>query len=108
MTSKFLMPATIHFESAVRDRYSAAAQKKVEALCCPIDYDRQFLKAIPQETIDRDYGCGDPSKNLRPGEPVLDLGRGGPHICFLASREDGSGGRGIGVDMNAEMMALAR
>ena len=49
-------------ESAVRERYSAASQVREEALCCPVDYDPQYLKVIPSEVIDRDYGCGDPSR----------------------------------------------
>ena len=36
-------------------------QREAE-LCCPVDYDTQYLTVIPQEVIDRDYGCGDPSK----------------------------------------------
>lgn len=95
-------------ESAVRARYSLAAQSKVEALCCPIDYDSRFLRAIPQEILDRDYGCGDPSKHLRAGETVLDLGSGTGKICFIASQVVGPTGRVIGVDMNDEMLALAR
>lgn len=98
----------LNVESAVKDRYSVAAQKKVEALCCPINYDRQYLRIIPQEIIDRDYGCGDPSKHVRPGETVLDLGSGAGKICFIAAQVVGATGRVIGVDMNDDMLALAR
>ena len=31
---------------------------------------------IPAEVIEKDYGCGDPSRHLRAGETVLDLGSG--------------------------------
>ncbi len=102
------MAITLQFESAVRSRYSEAAGQKVEALCCPIEYDRQYLKAIPQEVIDRDYGCGDPSKHLQPGETVLDLGSGTGKICFIAAQVVGAKGRVIGVDMNDDMLAMAR
>jgi arsenite methyltransferase len=98
----------MNVESAVKSRYSDAAQKREEALCCPIEYDRQYLKVIPQEIIDRDYGCGDPSKFLRPGEMVLDLGCGAGKICFIAAQVVGPTGRVIGVDMNDDMLALAR
>src|SRR5215212_6139354 len=102
------MATTLKVESAVRRRYSEAAGQKVEALCCPIEYDRQYLKVIPQEVIDRDYGCGDPSKYLKSGETVLDLGSGTGKICFIAAQIVGANGRVIGVDMNDDMLALAR
>lgn len=95
-------------ESAVRQRYSAGAQAREEALCCPVDYDPALLKAIPQEVLDRDYGCGDPSRHLRPGETVLDLGSGGGKIAFIASQVVGPAGRVIGVDVNDDMLVLAR
>lgn len=101
-------PTTLKLEFAVRERYSLAAGKKVEALCCPIEYDRQYLKVIPQEVIERDYGCGDPSKYLKPGETVLDLGSGTGKICFIAAQVVGKAGRVIGVDMNDDMLAIAR
>ena len=53
-------------ESATRTRYTAAAEAPEAALCCPVDYDPKYLKAIPAEVIEKDYGCGDPSKHLLP------------------------------------------
>jgi arsenite methyltransferase len=99
---------SINVETAVRERYSAAARQRVDTLCCPIDYDRRYLAVIPPEVIERDYGCGDPSKHLRVGETVLDLGSGAGKICFIAAQVVGPTGRVIGVDMNDEMLALAR
>ena len=95
-------------ESAVRTRYGAGARAWEEALCCPVDYDPQFLKAIPAEVLERDYGCGDPSRYLKPGETVLDLGSGGGKIAFIASQVVGREGRVLGVDMTPDMLALAR
>ncbi|NUN24457.1 MAG: methyltransferase domain-containing protein, partial [Candidatus Jettenia caeni] len=95
-------------EQAVRERYSAAAAQKEAALCCPVTYNPKYLEVIPKEVLDRDYGCGDPSQYLAEGETVLDLGSGGGKICFIASQVVGSSGRVIGVDMNDEMLALAR
>src|SRR5262245_33278369 len=54
----------IHPESAVRDRYAAAAQTPAAALCCAVDYERHLLENIPEEVIQKDYGCGDPSRYL--------------------------------------------
>ncbi|GAB61324.1 MAG: methyltransferase domain-containing protein [Candidatus Jettenia sp.] len=95
-------------EQAVRERYSAAAAQKEASLCCPVTYNPKYLEVIPKEVLDRDYGCGDPSKYLTGGETVLDLGSGGGKICFIASQVVGSSGRVIGVDMNDEMLVLAR
>ena len=95
-------------EAAVRERYSAASARVEPALCCPVDYDPALLGAIPQEVLERDYGCGDPSRFVRPGDTVLDLGSGSGKICFIAAQIAGRDGRVIGVDANAEMLALAR
>ena len=95
-------------ETAVRERYAAAAQAREAALCCPVDYDPQYLKAIPEEVLERDYGCGDPSRHVREGEVVLDLGSGGGKTCFIAAQIAGAKGQVIGVDLNDEMLALAR
>lgn len=95
-------------ESATRERYSAAASAPEAALCCPVSYDPKFLKAIPTEVIEKDYGCGDPSKHLLPGETVLDLGSGTGKICFIASQVVGPQGKVIGVDMLDDMLEVAR
>ncbi|WP_411828094.1 methyltransferase domain-containing protein [Luteolibacter sp. AS25] len=95
-------------ETATRERYSAAAAAPEAALCCPVNYDPQFLKAIPSEVIEKDYGCGDPSKYLLPGETVLDLGSGTGKICFIASQVVGPTGKVIGVDMLDDMLEVAR
>lgn len=94
-------------ELHVLSAYSAAANANT-GLCCPTSYDPGLLKAVPREVLDRDYGCGDPTPHLREGETVLDLGSGGGKGVFLASQVVGPRGRVIGVDMNDEMLGLAR
>ena len=98
----------LHVETAVRERYSAASRQAEPALCCPVDYDKEYLDALPRELIERDYGCGDPSRHVMPGETVLDLGSGGGKICYIAAQIVGPEGRTIGVDVNDDMLALAR
>jgi ubiquinone/menaquinone biosynthesis C-methylase UbiE len=95
-------------ESSVRNRYSDAAKTREAALCCPVQYDAKYLAPIPADVIERDYGCGDPSAYVRPGETILDLGSGSGKICFIASQVVGPTGRVIGVDMNDDMLALSR
>ena len=95
-------------ESAVYDRYAKASQAVEPALCCPTDYASDLLEVIPQEVIERDYGCGDPTPYANPGETVLDLGSGGGKLCYMLAQVVGSEGRVIGVDCNQEMLKLAR
>jgi ubiquinone/menaquinone biosynthesis C-methylase UbiE len=100
--------APLDVEAAVRERYSAASAAREATLCCPIDYDPRYLAAIPEAVLERDYGCGDPSRYVREGDVVLDLGSGGGKICFIAAQLVGPTGRVIGVDMNEDMLGLAR
>ncbi|MCZ6803579.1 MAG: methyltransferase domain-containing protein [Proteobacteria bacterium] len=95
-------------ESAVLERYSEGANKRHESLCCPVDYQTDLLKLLPEEIIEKDYGCGDPSRYVREGDVVLDLGSGSGKICYMAAQLVGDTGKVIGVDMNNDMLALAR
>jgi arsenite methyltransferase len=95
-------------ETIVRQRYAARAKERADKLCCPVDYESEYLKVIPQEVIERDYGCGDPSRCLRESEVVLDLGSGTGKICFIAAQIVGPKGKVIGVDMTDEMLEVAR
>ena len=97
-----------HMETIVRQRYAAGAKERSEQLCCPVDYESEYLKVIPREVIERDYGCGDPSRHLREGEVVLDLGSGTGKICFSAAQIVGPKGKVMGVDMTDEMLEVAR
>lgn len=98
----------MNVENAVLERYSEGAQKRVEALCCPVDYDQNLLALLPKEIIERDYGCGDPSAYVKNNDIVLDLGSGSGKICYMAAQLIGDSGRVIGIDMNDDMLGLAR
>ena len=95
-------------ETGVLQRYSQGAESIQADLCCTVDYDRELLALLPQEIIDKDYGCGDPSRYVRKGDVVLDLGSGSGKICYMAAQLVGDAGKVIGVDMNDDMLALAR
>src|SRR5437667_7134408 len=100
--------STINAEAEVRKRYAAGANLTERKICCPVDYDSEYLKVIPREVIERDYGCGDPSRHVHEGEMVLDLGSGTGKICFIASQIVGPKGKVIGVDMTDQMLEVAR
>jgi len=102
------MATGLNIDEVVRQRYEAGAAARQDSLCCPVSYDPRYLEVIPREVIERDYGCGDPTPYLQPGDTVLDLGSGGGKTCFVAAQIVGPSGRVIGIDVNAEMLALAR
>ena len=101
------MSTKVTEENAVYDRYAEAAQAVEAALCCPVEYSKDLLEAIPEEVLERDYGCGDPSPFVQPGDTVVDLGSGGGKLCFIASQLVGKEGKVIGVDCNTKMRELA-
>ncbi|OLC08903.1 MAG: hypothetical protein AUH42_00340 [Gemmatimonadetes bacterium 13_1_40CM_70_11] len=93
----------------VREFYGAAAEQPQAELCCPARYDADAVAHIPQEVLDRFYGCGSPLLNARilPAETVVDLGSGAGIDVFIAAKLVGSAGKVIGVDMTDEMLAVA-
>ncbi len=98
----------INIESAILKRYGNAAQEVEACLCLPVSYNQALLKVIPREILEKDYGCGDPSRYIREGETVLDLGSGSGKACYIISQIVGPKGKVIGVDFNPPMLALAR
>ena len=97
-----------NLESAVLERYGNAAQEVEACLCLPVSYDKALLNVIPDEIIEKDYGCGDPSRYIGAGETVLDLGSGSGKACYIIAQIVGANGKVIGVDFNPPMLALAR
>jgi ubiquinone/menaquinone biosynthesis C-methylase UbiE len=96
------------FEAAVLERYGNAAREVESCLCLPVSYNQDLLTVIPREILEKDYGCGDPSRHIHEGETVLDLGSGSGKSCYIISQIVGAEGKVIGVDFNPPMLELAR
>lgn len=94
----------------VREFYGAAAETPQAELCCPTKYDTSAIAHIPQEVLDRFYGCGSPmtTAGIQPGETVVDLGSGAGIDVFIAAKFVGEQGKAIGVDMTDRMLSVAR
>jgi radical SAM protein with 4Fe4S-binding SPASM domain len=108
--SNCVLPVSLDRPRAlVQAFYSKAAQTPQAALCCPVSYDREDIAHIPQEVIDRFYGCGGPMSlaGVQRGEKVVDLGSGAGIDVFIAARKVGPEGRAIGVDMTDPMLGVA-
>ena len=99
---------TYDLENAVLERYQEGARQQQPSLCCPTDYDDTYLQILPQEIIEKDYGCGDPTRYVNLGETVVDLGSGVGKNCYIIAQKVGAAGKVIGVDFNDVMLDLAR
>lgn len=95
-------------ERSVLERYQEGARQQQPSLCCPTSYDHRYLEILPDEIINKDYGCGDPTQYVNTGEVVVDLGSGAGKNCYILAQKVGADGQIIGVDFNDEMLALAR
>lgn len=74
-----------------------------------VGYEITELESLPQASV-LGAGCGAPVKfaDLQKGETVVDLGSGAGIDAFLSSKQVGTRGRVIGVDMTDEMLERAR
>jgi len=102
--------ATNQFDhkDAIQERYGSAALEKESCLCTPVGFNPVLLEAIPQEVIERDYVCGDPTKYVQKNDIVLDLGSGSGKNAFICAQIVGKEGKVIGVDQNPDMLSLSR
>lgn len=98
------------YKNTVHDFYSTAAKEPQESLCCPIRYNPDDLSHIPQEVLERRYGCSSPVdiSDIKNGETVVDLGSGAGIDCFIAAKKVGPNGKVIGIDMTDDMLNIAR
>ena len=72
-------------------------------------YGTSELESVPRASV-LGVGCGAPVKfaDLKQGETAVDLGSGAGIDVFLSSKQVGTHGRVIGIDMTDEMLERAR
>jgi len=99
---------SLDHKEAIQERYGSAALEKESCLCTPVGFNPVLLEAIPREVIEKDYGCGDPTKYVQKNDIVLDLGSGSGKNAFICSQIVGEEGKVIGVDQNPDMLSLSR
>ncbi len=108
---------------SIRNQYGAIAKDKSDSAiheakisdnsencdCGYTNYSDKEIQSIPQGA-DLGLGTGNPVAlaKIQEGEIVIDLGSGAGVDCFLASKQTGSTGKVIGVDMTPEMIDRAR
>ena len=84
---------SLDHKDAIQERYGSAALEKESCLCTPVGFNPVLLEAIPQEVIERDYGCGDPTKYVQKNDIVLDLGSGSGKNAFICAQIVGKEGK---------------
>jgi arsenite methyltransferase len=117
--------STTNIKEVVREKYGQAALRVrsgdtgsccsasgLEASCDPITsniYTAAEKGEVPATAVKASLGCGNPTAfaELKAGETVLDLGSGGGIDVLLSARRVGPNGKAYGLDMTAEMLALA-
>ena len=110
-------------KEAVREKYGEIARSVGQSGgCCgpsacgcgdPITsnlYSDAETAGLPSDAVAVSLGCGNPTAliDLQPGETVLDLGSGGGIDVLLSAKRVGPTGKVYGLDMTADMLALAR
>jgi arsenite methyltransferase len=109
-------------QDAVREKYGEIARSVGQGGCCgpgscgcgdPITsnlYSDAETANLPAAAVAASLGCGNPTAliELQPGQTVLDLGSGGGIDVLISARRVGPTGKGYGLDMTDEMLALAR
>ena len=93
--------------SMVRETYSGV--RPADRRVAERHYSPEELAGLPDETIRRALGVGNPVRHagLRTGHDVADLGSGGGIDCLLAARAVGPAATVVGVDFLTDMVDRA-
>ena len=121
MTQSLALPQAVDTDAlraAIRDEYASVADEPERGfhfhtgrpLARLLGYADELLEGVPEAAIAAMAGTGNPFAlgPIGPGDRVVDCGSGSGVDCFIAGRMVGRGGRVIGVDMTAAMLAKAR
>ncbi|KAK6512959.1 hypothetical protein TWF506_009121 [Arthrobotrys conoides] len=98
---------------SVQSRYGSIARAKnsqySNTVARAFGYSQEELDSVPKDAK-LGLSCGNPLAiaSLRPGETVVDLGSGAGFDVLLAAKQIGKSGCAIGIDMNKDMLSLAR
>jgi SAM-dependent methyltransferase/DNA-binding transcriptional ArsR family regulator len=91
---------------------TCSSDLKANACCCSAtdisDEAKAALALLPDEIIERFYGCGSPLPPQLEGRTVLDLGCGTGRDTYIAAYLAGESGHVIGVDMTPGQLEVAR
>lgn len=106
-------PLTVHADvQAYYGEILRSSRDLKTSACCPPDAvpdaHKPILAQLPDEVLDRFYGCGSPIPPALDGCTVLDLGCGTGRDAFIAAHLVGPTGRVIGVDMTEAQIDVAR
>jgi SAM-dependent methyltransferase len=110
-----MMPDTAKKIDQVREYYGSILKSRRDlksSVCCTSDalppHQREAIKLIDDEILERFYGCGSPIPTVIESAVVLDLGCGTGRDAYLAAYQVGCEGRVIGIDMTDEQLDVAR
>lgn len=96
------------YAALVQGRAAAELAAQTQTVCCSEAYDRTLMKNVPKPVVDAEFGCGNPTRFIQPGDTVLDIGSGAGMNCYVAAQVAGPEGRVFGVDFNEAMLEIAR
>ncbi len=104
------------YKSKILSEYSKALKEDANTVVSNTgnskfaDYSEAELANLPAGVEKHSFGCGNPLafSYVQPGQTVLDLGCGAGLDLLLAVERVGENGKVIGIDINDDMIALAK